>query len=205
MPNKSTTSEAPNSKSATPHSAATETNAAPQPSGPARKIYTIVKYGDPILEKPSNIISKFDAELAELAEDMFATMYAAQGIGLAAPQIGKNIRLAVVDVTSGKNPEAKIVLVNPEIIAGEGEKREEEGCLSIPGFRGYVVRPQFVTIKAQDAKGEYFEIRGEDLLARAFCHEIDHLNGILFLQHLSMLKRDLIRRKIKKLKKQGEW
>jgi peptide deformylase len=210
MPDKSTTSEAPHSKSATPRSndaetAATETNAAPQPSGPARKIYTIVKYGDPILEKPSNIISKFDAELADLAEDMFATMYAAQGIGLAAPQIGKNIRLAVVDVTSGKNPEAKIVLVNPEIIAGEGEKREEEGCLSIPGFRGYVVRPQFVTIKAQDAKGESFEIRGEDLLARAFCHEIDHLNGILFLQHLSMLKRDLIRRKIKKLKKQGEW
>ncbi len=215
MPDKSTTSEAPNSKSAgsksaTPHSndaktAAAETNATPQPSGPARKIYAIVKYGDPILEKPSNSISKFDAELAELAEDMFATMYAAQGIGLAAPQIGKNIRLAVVDVTSGKNPEAKIVLVNPEIIAGEGEKREEEGCLSIPGFRGYVVRPQFVTIKAQDAKGEPFEIRGEDLLARAFCHEIDHLNGILFLQHLSMLKRDLIRRKIKKLKKQGEW
>jgi peptide deformylase len=132
-------------------------------------------------------------------------MYAAQGVGLAAPQVGKSIRLAVVDVTSGKNPEAKIVLVNPEIIAAEGEKREEEGCLSIPGFRGYVVRPQFVTIKAQDAKGEPFEIRGEDLLARAFCHEIDHLNGILFLQHLSMLKRDMIRRKIKKLKKQGEW
>ncbi len=200
MPDKSTTSDPPVAKTA-----ATEANAAPQPSGPARKIYPIVKYGDPILEKPSNNISKFDAELAELAEEMFATMYAAQGIGLAAPQIGKGIRLAVVDVTSGKNPEAKIVLVNPEIIAGEGEKREEEGCLSIPGFRGYVVRPQFVTIKAQDAKGEYFEIRGEDLLARAFCHEIDHLNGILFLQHLSMLKRDLIRRKIKKLKKQGEW
>jgi peptide deformylase len=210
MPNKSTTSESPTSKSANSKSPATDSpiadsNAAPQPSGPARKIYTIVKYGDPILEKPSNIISKFDAELAELAEDMFATMYAAQGIGLAAPQIGKSIRLAVVDVTGGKNPEAKIILANPEIIAGEGEKREEEGCLSIPGFRGYVVRPQFVTIKAQDAKGEPFEIRGEDLLARAFCHEIDHLNGILFLQHLSMLKRDLIRRKIKKLKKQGEW
>jgi peptide deformylase len=200
MPDKSTTSEAPGTKTS-----AAETSAAPQVSGPARKIYAIVKYGDPILEKPSNLISKFDAELTELAEDMFATMYAAQGIGLAAPQVGKNIRLAVVDVTSGKNPEAKIVLVNPEIVHGEGEKREEEGCLSIPGFRGYVVRPQFVTIKALDAKGEPFEIRGEDLLARAFCHEIDHLNGILFLQHLSMLKRDLIRRKIKKLKKQGEW
>jgi peptide deformylase len=195
MPDKSTTSE---------ETAATNT-AAPEAPTPPRKIYPIVKYGDPVLEKPARTITQFDAELEELAEDMFATMYAAQGIGLAAPQIGKSIRLAVVDVTSGKNPEAKIVLVNPEIIHGEGEKREEEGCLSIPGFRGYVVRPHFVTIKAQNLKGEPFEIRGEDLLARAFCHEIDHLNGILFLQHLSMLKRDLIKRKIKKLKKQGEW
>jgi peptide deformylase len=110
-----------------------------------------------------------------------------------------------VDVTGGKNPEGRVVLANPEVIHYEGEKREEEGCLSIPGFRGYVVRPQFVTVKAQDAKGEPFEIRGEDLLARAFCHEIDHLNGILFIQHLSMLKRDLIKRKIKKMRKLGEW
>src|SRR5262249_54764407 len=174
-------------------------------SAPPRKIYPIVKYGDPVLEKPGKAVTAFDAELEELAEDMFASMYAAQGVGLAAPQIGKSIRLAVVDVTSGKNPEARIVLANPEVIHFEGEKREEEGCLSIPGFRGYVVRPQFVTVRAQDAKGEFFEIRGEDLLARAFCHEIDHLNGILFIQHLSMLKRDLIKRKIKKLKKQGEW
>jgi len=179
--------------------------ATPEPAAPPRKIYQVVKYGDPILEKPTKPISKFDSDLEELAEDMFSTMYAAQGVGLAAPQIGKSIRIAVVDVTGGKNPEAKIVLVNPEIIHAEGEKREEEGCLSIPGFRGYVVRPQFVTVKAQNAKGEWFEIRGEDLLARAFCHEIDHLNGVLFLQHLSMLKRDLIKRKIKKLRKQGEW
>jgi peptide deformylase len=171
----------------------------------ARKIYKIVKFGDPILEKPTTLVKNFDAKLEELAEDMFASMYAAQGVGLAAPQIGLALRMAVVDVTGGKNPEAKIVLANPEIIHAEGEKREEEGCLSIPGFRGYVIRPQFVTIKAQNAKGEAFEIRGEDLLARAFCHEIDHLNGILFIQHLSMLKRDLIKRKIKKLRKQGEW
>ncbi len=171
----------------------------------ARKIYPIVKYGDPILEKPTGLVKKFDEELEQLAEDMFASMYAASGVGLAAPQIGLGIRMAVVDVTSGKNPEAKIVLVNPEVIHGEGEKREEEGCLSIPGFRGYVVRPQFVTVRAQNAKGETFEMRGEELLARAFCHEIDHLNGILFIQHLSMLKRDLIKRKIKKLRKQGEW
>jgi peptide deformylase len=172
---------------------------------PARKIYPIVKYGDPVLETPGATINKFDPELEKLAEDMFSSMYAAQGVGLAAHQIGKSIRLAVVDVSNGKNPEAKIVLVNPEIIHAEGEVREEEGCLSVPGFRGYVVRPQFVTVRAQNLKGEAFDIRGENLLARAFCHEIDHLNGVLFLQHLSMLKRDLIKRKIKKLRKEGEW
>ena len=181
---------------------ATETQ---QVSSPPRKIYPIVKYGDPVLEKPGAPVKKFDAELEELAEDMFASMYAALGVGLAAPQIGKSMRFAVVDVTGGKNPEGKIVLANPEVTHAEGEVREEEGCLSIPGFRGYVVRPQFVTIKAQNVKGEPFEIRGENLLARAFCHEIDHLNGILFLQHLGMLKRDMIKRKIKKLRKQGEW
>ncbi|HTP70177.1 MAG TPA: peptide deformylase [Dongiaceae bacterium] len=182
---------------------AAETAAAAE--APPRRIYPIVKYGDPVLERPGSALKRFDAELEELAEDMFASMYAAQGVGLAAPQIGKSIRLAVVDVSSGKNPEAKIVLVNPEIIHAEGEVREEEGCLSIPGFRGYVIRPQFVTVRAQNVKGESFEIRGENLLARAFCHEIDHLNGVLFLQHLSMLKRDLIKRKIKKLRKDGEW
>jgi peptide deformylase len=191
MPDKSTSSE--------PLTPAPEVVTAP------RKIYPIVKYGDPILEKSTPALKKFGAELQELAEDMFASMYAAQGVGLAAPQVGLSLRIAVVDVTGGKNPEAKFVLANPEIIHAEGELREEEGCLSVPGFRGYVVRPQFVTVRAQDLKGNEFEIRGENLLARAFCHEIDHLNGILFLQHLSMLKRDLIKRKIKKLKKQGEW
>jgi peptide deformylase len=183
----------------------TTVKTAETPEAPPRKIYPIVKYGDPVLEKPGATIKKFDSELEQLAEDMFASMYAAQGVGLAAPQIGKSIRMTVIDVSNGKNPEAKIVLINPEIIHAEGEVREEEGCLSIPGFRGYVVRPQFVTVKAQNLKGEPFEIRGENLLARAFCHEIDHLNGVLFLQHLSMLKRDLIRRKIKKLRKEGEW
>jgi peptide deformylase len=111
----------------------------------------------------------------------------------------------VVDVSSGKNPEARIVLANPEIIHAEGEQREEEGCLSLPSFRGNVARPMFVTVRAQDATGQEFEMRGEGLLGRAFCHEIDHLNGVLFIQHLSMLKRDLIRRKIRKLQKAGEW
>jgi peptide deformylase len=197
MPDKSTSSEE--------VAASTASASVDAPATAARKIYPIIKYGDPILEKPTVAVKKFDAELEQLAEDMFASMYAAQGVGLAAPQIGLNLRLSVIDVTVGKNPEAKIVIANPEIIHAEGEVREEEGCLSIPGFRGYVMRPQFVTVRAQNAKGELFEIRGENLLARAFCHEIDHLNGILFLQHLSMLKRDLIRRKIKKLKKQGEW
>jgi peptide deformylase len=136
---------------------------------------------------------------------MFISMYAAQGVGLAAPQIGIALRLAVIDTTVGKNPEAKIIIANPEIIHAEGEQREDEGCLSVPGFRGNVLRPLFVTVRAQDAFGNSFEMRGENLLARAFCHEIDHLNGVLFLQHLSMLKRDLIRRRIRKLRKNGEW
>ena len=192
MPDKSTSSEP-------------ATVAAPETPAKPSKIYPIVKYGDPVLEKPGAPVKKFDADMEQLVDDMFASMYAAQGVGLAAPQIGLSLRLTVIDVTGGKNPEAKIVLANPEIIHAEGEVREEEGCLSIPGFRGYVIRPQFVTVKAQNAKGESYEIRGENLLARAFCHEIDHLNGVLFLQHLSMLKRDLIKRKIKKLRKLGEW
>jgi len=201
MPDKSTSSKA----TAALTTEETKPSTAEASDSTPRKIYPIVKYGDPILEKPAAVVKKFDEAFAELAEDMFASMYVAQGVGLAAPQIGMGIRLAVVDVTGGKNPEGKIVLVNPEIIHAEGEVREEEGCLSVPGFRGYVVRPQFVTVRAQNVSGETFEVRGENLLARAFCHEIDHLNGILFLQHLSMLKRDLIRRKIKKLRKQGEW
>ena len=208
MPNKSTTSKSSAEKAKPPAAVPGEPEApvsTAEPAGPPRKIYPIVKYGNPILEKPTTPVESFDAELEELVQDMFASMYAAQGVGLAAPQIGKGIRIAVVDVTGGKNPEAKIVLANPQIIHAEGEVREEEGCLSIPGFRGYVMRPQFVTVKAQNAKGETFEIRGENLLARAFCHEIDHLDGILFIQHLGMIKRDLIKRKIKKLKKQGEW
>ncbi len=168
-------------------------------------IYPILKYGNKVLETPGKPITKFDEDLAKLVDDMFESMYAAQGVGLAAPQIGRSLKVTVIDVSQGKNPEAKIVCANPEIIAAEGEQREEEGCLSLPGFRGYVARPQYVTIRAQDANGETFERKGEGLLARAFCHEIDHLNGVLFITHLSMLKRDLIRRKIRKLTKAGDW
>ena len=168
-------------------------------------IYPVVKYGDAVLEKTTKPVEKFDEELAKLCQDMFESMYAANGVGLAAPQIGMGRRLAVVDVTVGKNPEAKIVLANPEIIHAEGEQREEEGCLSVPGFRGNVARPQYVTVRAQDVTGKSFEMNGEGLLARAFCHELDHLDGILFLKHLGLVKRDLIRRRIRKLKKAGQW
>lgn len=168
-------------------------------------IHPIRKYGDPVLEQPTPPVEKFDEELSKLIADMFESMYAAQGIGLAAPQIGIGLRLAVIDVTSGKNPEAKIVCANPQITHTEGEQREEEGCLSLPGFRGNVLRPQYVTLRAQNASGEEFEMRSEGLLARAFCHEIDHLNGVLFITHLGMLKRDLIKRRIRKLRKTGEW
>ena len=168
-------------------------------------IHPIVKYGDPVLEKAGLPVEKFDEELQALVADMFESMYAANGVGLAAPQIGISRRLAVIDVSNGKNPEAKIVCANPEITHTEGEQREEEGCLSLPGFRGHVLRPQYVTVRAQDATGKEFEMRGEGLLARAFCHEIDHLNGFLFISHLSLLKRDLIKRKIRKMKKAGEW
>lgn len=168
-------------------------------------IHPIVKYGDPVLETPTKMVEKFDEEFRKLTDDMFESMYAAQGVGLAAPQIGISMRVAVIDVTNGKNPEARLVCANPQIIHAEGEQHEEEGCLSIPGFRGRVLRPAFVTVRAQNATGEEFEMRSEGLLARAFCHEIDHLDGVLFINHLSLLKRDLIKRKIRKLKKNGEW
>ena len=168
-------------------------------------IHKIVKYGATVLEKKAKPVTEFDAEFKKLTEELFENMYASQGVGLAAPQIGLSLHLAVIDVTTGKNPEAKIVLANPEIIHVEGEQREEEGCLSVPGFRGNVIRPRYVTLRAQDVTGKSFEMRGEGLLARAFCHETDHLNGVLFIQHLGVLRRDLIKRKIRKLVKAGDW
>ena len=169
-------------------------------------VYKIVKYGDPILETNCDPVTEFDTpELHQLIEDMFETMYSARGVGLAAPQVGLSKRLTVIDVTAGEEGGEKIVLINPEIVTKEGFQTGEEGCLSIPGFREDVTRARTATVKAQNAKGEWFEINGEDLLARAMQHEIDHLNGILFLKHLSPLKRDLIRRKIRKMQKAGEW
>lgn len=169
-------------------------------------IYPIVKYGDPVLEKPAETVKDFDTpELHKLVDDMFESMYAAKGVGLAAPQIGISKRIAVIDCSVGENPADKIVLINPEIINTEGTHTSEEGCLSIPGFREDVRRAHRCTVKAQNIKGEWFQMTGEDLLARAFQHETDHLNGRLYITHVSVLKRDLIKRKIRKLAKTGEW
>ena len=177
-------------------------------------LHKVVRYlNNPVLEKPAELITEFDKpELHQLIEDMFETMYASHGVGLAAPQIDISKRLTVIDISGGEKKEEpddpepdQIVLINPEVIGKEGKQTGEEGCLSIPGFREPVSRAKKATVRAQNVKGEWFEITGEDLLARAMQHEIDHLNGILFLSHLSSLKRDLIKRKIRKLQKAGEW
>jgi peptide deformylase len=168
--------------------------------------YSIVLFGEPVLEKQAAPVAEFDTpELNTLIEDMFESMYAAKGVGLAAPQIGIAQRIAVIDLSVAEDPAQKIVLINPEIIRKEEFQTGEEGCLSLPGFREQVTRPKSVTVRAQNIKGEPFEMTGEELLARAFCHEIDHLNGRLYISHVSALKRDLIRRKVRKLVKAGEW
>src|SRR6266496_1182787 len=168
-------------------------------------IYPIVKFGNSVLETPATPVTDFGAELKKLVEDMFESMYEAKGVGLAAPQIGISKRLAVLDVTFKEDPKAKLVLDNPEIIHREGKQTQSEGCLSIPDFRENVTRPKIVTVRAQDIHGKWFEKTGEDLLARAFLHETDHLNGKLYISHISALKRDLMKRKIRKLVKAGEW
>ena len=168
-------------------------------------IYPIVKYGEAVLERPSAPVTVFDEALKQLTDDMFESMYAASGVGLAASQIGIGKRIVVIDISFKEDPKAKLVLVNPEIIHLEGKVRQNEGCLSLPDFREPVTRAARATVKAQDVHGKWFEKSGEGLLARAFQHEIDHLNGKLYISHISALKRDLIKRKIKKLAKQGEW
>ena len=168
-------------------------------------IYPIVKYGDPVLEKPAQTITEFNGELKKLTDDMFESMYAAHGVGLAAPQIGIGKRIAVIDISFKENPEDKLVLINPEIVKKQGKQRGSEGCLSLPEFREQVTRAKIVTVKAQNLEGEWFEVTGEDLLARALLHETEHLQGKLYISHISALKRDLMKRKIKKLVRAGEW
>jgi len=151
-------------------------------------------------------VTEFDTpELHKFLDDMFESMYAAKGVGLAAPQIGFSRKIAVIDVSSGEKPADKLVLINPTIVKVDGKQEGEEGCLSIPGFREQVRRGRNVIIRAQNARGEVFEQTGEDLLARAFLHETDHLNGKLYITHISALKRDLMKRKIKKLQRAGDW
>ena len=166
---------------------------------------TILKYGAPSLREPSRTVDKFDDGLEQLTADMFETMYAAPGVGLAAPQVGVNIRLIVIDVSGGKEPDKKIILCNPRIIAYEGAREGDEGCLSVPDFYESLTRPMKVAVEAQDIKGGPFSFEGEGLLARAICHEIDHLDGVMFVDRLSPLKRALVRGKIKKLIKAGKW
>src|ERR1700742_4402216 len=151
-------------------------------------VYPIVKFGDPVLEKKAATITEFDHELRKLVDDMFESMYAAHGVGLAAPQIGISKRITVIDVTFKEDPSAKLVLINPEIIGREGKQTGQEGCLSLPDFHENVTRANVVTVRAQDLKGNWFEKTGDDLLARAMLHETDHLNGRLFISHVSALK-----------------
>lgn len=168
-------------------------------------ILAIRKYGDDVLRLPAQPVTEIDASLQRLIDDMIATMYAAPGVGLAANQVGVSKRLMVIDLSVGKRPGECYVFINPEIIESEGEITEEEGCLSIPDFVEVVTRPERVKLRYLDRNGEEREMWGEGLMARAMCHEIDHLNGTLFVDHLRGFKKDRILKKISKLAKSGMW
>mgnify|MGYP001107049655 CR=1 FL=1 len=168
-------------------------------------ILPILKYGAPELRVVSKDVESFGEKLEEIVKNMVETMYAAPGIGLAASQVGLNIRLTTIDLSVGEEPGKLIVLCNPEIVTKEGTQKNDEGCLSVPDFSETVTRPQKMVVRGKNAKGDEIQIEAEDLLARCLSHEIDHLNGVLFVDHLSSLKRTLIRNKIKKLAKAGEW
>jgi len=165
----------------------------------------ILKYGSPALRTPGARIDVFNGELEEIAKNMIETMYAAPGIGLAASQVGINIQLATIDLSAGKEGDQLIVVCNPTIVGSSGEQKNEEGCLSIPDFTDTVARPENMVVHGQNIHGEDVCYQAEGLLARCFSHEIDHLNGVLFIDRLSALKRGLIKSKIKKLIKAGEW
>ena len=165
----------------------------------------IVKYGADVLLKVSKPVENVTDSEIKLIKDMVETMYQAPGVGLAAPQVGVSQRIMVTDTSAGEKSDSLLVIVNPEIVDTDGEQYEEEGCLSIPGFSEWVRRPKKVIIKGVDLNGRELILEGSDLLARAFCHELDHLNGVLFMEHLSFIKRDLMKRKIRKLIKQDEW
>jgi len=168
-------------------------------------ILDIVKYPDPVLSEPTEPVEEFDAGLRELAANMVATMHAAPGIGLAAPQVGRSERLCVLDLSVGENEDELMILVNPRVVEEEGKVSDEEGCLSFPDLMIIVPRPERVVVEAQDLQGDPIRVEGEELLARCLHHEIDHLDGVLFLERVSPLKRDLARRKIKRRIQAQDW
>lgn len=165
----------------------------------------IVKWPDPVLDAPADPVTAFDDKLKQLVNDMFETMYAAPGVGLAAVQVGIAKRLFVMDCSGGKDPEERIALINPEVLAAEGDQNGEEGCLSFPGIFTPVERSLRAVVRAQDVNGNEFEIDGEELIARCMLHETDHCDGIVFLDKMSSIKRELVKRKIRKLQKAGKW
>jgi len=168
-------------------------------------IRPIVKYGHPALHAPSAPVKEIDGEIHRLLDDMMDTMWAAPGIGLAAPQIAVPLRVIVIDLSVGEDPQQVIKLINPEFVEREGDQRHDEGCLSVPGYGGSPIRPARVTVKGLDAEGKERLYTGTDLLARAFCHEIDHIDGLLFVDRLTPLKRDLLKRKLRKRAKSDDW
>ena len=165
----------------------------------------IVKYGHPMLHKPSEPVGEIDGTIRKLLDDMVETMYAAPGIGLAAPQIAVPLRVIVVDLSVGEDAGQLIKLINPEFVLRQGEQRHDEGCLSVPGFGGSPVRPARVVVKGLDPDGQERTYEGTELLARAFCHEIDHIDGLLFVDRLTPLKRDLMKRKLRKKARTDDW
>lgn len=165
----------------------------------------IAHFPEPVLLTVGKPVTEFDAELKKLVEDMFETMYSAGGVGLAAPQVSVSRRLFVMDCSGGEDAAQKIALINPEIIAQEGEQNGDEGCLSFPGIYTKVEREMRVVVRAQNVNGETFELDGTNLTARCVLHETDHCDGIVFLDRMTVLKREMAKRKIKRLQKTGKW
>lgn len=165
----------------------------------------IVKYGDPVLQKEGEAVTNIDGELAKFVEEMFGTMYTAKGVGLAAPQVALSKKLFVMDVSNGKDKKDRLVIINPQIVESKGKIVSEEGCLSFPGIYFEVERPEIVTVQALDIDGKEYTFEASGLAARCVLHEKEHIDGHVFIEHLSPLKRDLIKRKINKKIKLGEW
>ena len=168
-------------------------------------IRPILKYGDSTLHEKTRIVDAITADIDRLIDDMIETMYAAPGVGLAATQVGRPLRVFVVDISVGRDPNGLLIFVNPEFVERDGVQLEEEGCLSVPGFNATVMRPMRAVVKGLDRHGEPQQVEGTGLLARAFQHEMDHLDGTLFVDRLRGIKRDLIVRKIHKLTRAGQW